>query len=114
MSSPNVFGGLAGLMAGVRPALRVTQIRMAPPLFGLYVPSFEHIELLKLSDGQIKTRDQVVDDILNHRADYYTDESPFAPRAYLEVQYRGLINGPYVRTRPDCTTANNLLSLPRF
>jgi hypothetical protein len=117
MSSFN-RGGFAGVFGSyanaLRPAYRVTHIRMTPSTpFGLFVPSFEHIELLR-GPNFIKTRQQVVDDILNNRADYYTDEEPWAPRAYLEVQHSGLINPPYVRTRPDCTTRNNLLSLPRF
>jgi hypothetical protein len=61
----------------------------------------------------VKTRGQVVDDIVNRRAKYHTDEAPFAPRAYLEVEMPGL-SPWYARTKPDCTTRNNLLSLPRF
>jgi uncharacterized protein DUF3892 len=48
------------------------------------------------------------------RVVYYTDED-YGPRAYLEVVEAGPFGGPsYVRTKADCTTANNLLSLPRI
>jgi Protein of unknown function (DUF3892) len=119
MSLINRFGGIANIFAAsadnpLLPAYRVTCIHMAPSTpFGLFVPSYEHIELLA-TDAGTKTREQVADDIATGRANYYTDETPFAPRAYLEVVQLGLINGRYVRTKPDCTVLNNLLNLPRF
>jgi hypothetical protein len=120
MSAINHLAGLANILAASAaansqlPTFKVTHIRMAPSApFGLFVPSYEHIELLAGS-GWVKTREQVAAEIADKRANYYTDQEPFAPRAYLEVMQLGLIGGRYVRTRPDCTVLNNLLNLPRF
>jgi hypothetical protein len=49
------------------------------------------------------------------RGDRYHVHQALAPRAYLEVMPpKTLLGSRYVRTRPDCSPANNLLSLPRF
>ena len=105
-------GLLNALMA--TPTYQVTHVRLAPSGFGLLGPSFEHIVLLK-GPGFVKTRDQVVDEIHRGIARYFTNQTPLAPRAFLEVQLSpGLFPTRYVRTRPDCTPVNNLLSLPRF
>ena len=68
-----------------------------------------------LRDGTVKTREQVVADV-RRGVPYYTKQSPFAPIAYLEVvePTNAFYSSAYVRTRPDCTNENNLLSLPRF
>lgn len=110
MQPPNNLG-LAGLFVGSRSVeRRVTHVRLSASMGFFGIPSFEHIELLA-GDGWVKTRSEVVDDI--SRGDrYYTDQGLLAPRAYLEVMPLGLSR--YVRTRPDCTSENNLLSLPRF
>jgi hypothetical protein len=78
---------------------------------GLAPLGYEHIEWLG-GDGwaAAKTPQQVADDV-GRGWQYYTDEDG-SPRAYLE---RFVHNGRwFVRTKPDCTRANNLLSLTRF
>jgi hypothetical protein len=89
---------------------RVTAIRMSA-LGAFGIPMFEHITDLRGFNWQ-KTRAEVVADI-RAGATYYTDED-LGPRAILEVVNPSILSVPYVRTRPDCTTANNLLTLPRF
>jgi hypothetical protein len=42
---------------------------------------------------------------------YYTRED--GTTASLEIDRTGIIGPEFVRTKPDCTRANNLLSLPR-
>jgi hypothetical protein len=106
MSDLNVLASL--LTASTQ--RRVTAIRMSG-LGAFGIPMFEHITELRGFNWQ-KTRAEVVADI-RAGATYYTDED-LGPRATLEVVNPSFLSVPYVRTKPDCTKANNLLSLPRF
>lgn len=110
---PN-YAGLAGAMLGAS-SRRVTGVRMANifgGLGGLYAPDFEHIVELE-GPGWRRTRAQVVADI-DGGWRYYVDND-LGPRAELEVMPpKTLLGDRYVRTKPDCTPRNNLLSLPRF
>ena len=89
---------------------RVTSISVGG-FYGFFGPGFEHITALH-GPGWSLTKENVVASIRVGGV-YYTDED-YGPRAYLEVVEMGPFGGPpYVRTKADCTTANNLLSLPR-
>ena len=80
-------------------------------MFG--IPKFEHITHLK-GDGWVLSREQVIADMDVGRR-YYVENALLAPRAYLQIMPPiSAFGGRYVRTEPDASTANNLLSLPRF
>src|SRR5437868_2622803 len=103
--------GLAGLLNSVLES-RVTHVRLSPYYNALASPGFEHIVALH-GPNWTMTREQVVAAI-DRGQRFYTDQDT-SPRAYLEVMPPvTLLGARYVRTRPDCTRANNLLSLPRF
>jgi hypothetical protein len=89
---------------------QVTKIRVSGYGFGEL--DFEHITDLA-APGWQRTRAEVVADVINGYT-YYVDNGR-GHRAYLEaMSAKSILGQPYVRTRPDCTEANNLLSLPRF
>ena len=91
---------------------RVTHVRLSSGSLGK-IPGYEHIVELK-GPGWTASRDDVASDLGTKRYRYYTDEDG-GPRAYLEVMDPpSLLGSRFVRTQPDCTVANNLLSLPRF
>jgi hypothetical protein len=90
---------------------QVTHVRLSNAFF-LGKPEFEHIVALK-GPGWEKAREDVVADVIGGTP-YYVDNDA-GPRAYLEAMLpKTMLGSPYVRTKPDCTQANNLLSLPRF
>lgn len=72
--------------------------------------SWESITHLK-AGGVWYTKQEVIDHIRYDLYRYFTCED--GTTAYLIVEYPGGLAPPYVRTRPDCSYLNNLLSLPR-
>lgn len=71
-----------------------------------------HISKVKLKDGTVETRKQVVNYIDNLHLDYYyTVGGGRKPRVITSTSSSGT---KYIRTHPDDTTRDNLLSLPRF
>ena len=84
---------------------RITNIRLQTPGTGT-----EKITHVKLASGQSYS----VADIVG-----YLKTGNYAFFYTLENGYRGEVtyveaNPPYIRTKPDRTTVDNLLNLPRF
>jgi hypothetical protein len=77
-----------------------------------YGYSHPHIAKVRLTDGTIETRAQVINYILNHGMIYMTYATPAARVIVAACKTCG--SGDYITTVPDSTTANNLLDLPRF
>lgn len=110
MTNTYPYNHLANLLVNP-PVRRVTSVTVSGT-FGLLGPGFEHITHLH-GPGWSMTKAEVVMSIRGGGS-YYTDQD-LGPRAYLEVVETGPFGGPaYVRTKADCSTANNLLSLPRI
>jgi hypothetical protein len=86
---------------------QITHIRLSNPT----ATSTEHITHVKLSTGIIESVPQVVAAIERGHEYYYTT-SPYT-RATVEV-VRPTGRPPYIRTKANQTTRDNLLSLPRF
>lgn len=87
-------------------AYQITHIRMSQS-----TTSTEHITRVKLADGTEETREQVVKYIDQNMEYFYTKSSGY--KAIVEsVHPSG--RPAYIRTKGDSTTADNLLSLPRF
>ena len=73
-----------------------------------------HIAQVRLSDGTVETRAQVIGYIRYHGMVYMT-QPVNAPSARVIVASCHVCgSGDYITTAPDSTTANNLLDLPRF
>ncbi|MEC0139738.1 DUF3892 domain-containing protein [Paenibacillus macerans] len=70
----------------------------------------QHITHFKTNAGTVMDREQMLL-MLAFGAVYYTLED--GKRAELETAQTDS-GTPYVKTKPDYTTRNNLLSLPRF
>lgn len=76
--------------------------------------SHPHIARVRLSDGTVETRAQVIHYIRNYGMTYLT-YAPGVPSARVIVAGCPVCHsGDYITTEPDTTTANNLLDLPRF
>ncbi|WP_425065141.1 DUF3892 domain-containing protein [Reyranella sp.] len=102
-NKPNLLSLYASALSGRR---RVTHIRTHV----LYDNSWEFITHLA-GDGFVATKEEAVEDIRSLRFLYHTNED--GTEAPLIVE-SSLLGNAYVRTKPDCSRANNLLSLPRF
>lgn len=76
-----------------------------------YSQSTESISQVKLSDGTIETKQQVVGYIDKNMEYYYTTSAN--TRADVESVHP-YNRDPYIRTKGNQTTKDNLLSLPRF
>jgi hypothetical protein len=89
----------------------ITHVRLEDgPGYG-YDP---HIGAVKLSDGTVETRQQVIYYIEQSKWTYYTYR-PGYPNAKVVVAGCPKCGaGDYITTEPDWTPENNLLSLPRF
>jgi len=88
----------------------VTHVRTEQP----YGYSHPHIAKVRLNDGTIETRAQVINYILNYGQTYMT-YAPNVPSARVIVaRCKQCGSGDYITTEPDYTVANNLLDLPRF
>lgn len=80
-------------------------------LKSVFSPSESDIERVKLSDGIIEPVSQVVDFIDSGFEYYFTSSN----RQKTEVETVHPSNSdPYIRTKANQTTSDNLLSLPRF
>lgn len=91
-------------------AYYITHVRTEQP----YGYSHPHISHVRLSDGTVESRAQVIHYIRNLKLTYFT-HSPGVPSARVIVAdcpHCG--SGDYITTEPDRTTENNLLDLPRF
>lgn len=93
-------------------SFEITQIHVdiATPANGSY---HDHIAAVKIAGGREFSRAMVVSDIRYGTDSYYT----YGGGEYADVIVRGCPSctfGDYITTAPDHTTANNLLSLPRF
>jgi hypothetical protein len=76
--------------------------------------SHPHIEKVKLSNGTIETRAQVIRYIREMKLTYVT-WAPGVPEAKVIVaRCPKCGSGDYITTEPDYTEKNNLLDLPRF
>jgi hypothetical protein len=81
-----------------------------------YGATHEHIAEVELNNnaGMRYSRDVIIADLRNPYGDrYYT----YAAGTRADVIVAGCPScgaGDYITTEPDWTTANNLLSLPRF
>jgi hypothetical protein len=76
-----------------------------------YPSRHDHIEKVKLTDGTVEYRSTVIAKIkLGHR--YFTNANP--PASVWVHHCPHCRTHDYITTHPDNTTANNLLSLPRF
>lgn len=71
----------------------------------------EHITDVKLSVGIIQTRDEVVRNIDRGQQYYFVIGGGRSAKVISVHPYFG---PPYIRTAPDNTLKDNLLSLPRF
>jgi hypothetical protein len=88
----------------------ITAVRTEPSHVGGH---HEHITYVRCSDGSTWSRPTVISDIRYGSDSYYT----YGGGQYADVIVRGCPccgYGDYITTTPDSTTANNLLSLPRF
>lgn len=92
-------------------AYQITAVRLEDgPALG-YDP---HIAMVKLSDGTVESRAQVITFIEQYKMTYVTS-APGVPEARVVVgNCPRCSTGDYITTEPDWTTANNLLELPRF
>jgi hypothetical protein len=99
---PNSSSGFATLLT----SRHVTWIRMSTS--SLINGGYEHITDLG-GDSWRATKAEVIRDIRSGWTYYTREDGTVAP---LEID-RTVFGFEYVRTRPDCTRANNLLSLPR-
>jgi hypothetical protein len=72
-----------------------------------------HITEVKTSDGREWTRQEVLDDIRSGNDTFYTEVNG-AHAGVIDVECPLCNFGDYIKTKADKTTADNLLSLPRF
>lgn len=87
-------------------AQEITHVR----LDNVYGNSEQHISQVKLSSGIIQSVQQAVSNIDTHVDYYFTDHN--GKKAEVESVHHGY--SAYIRTKPNQTTTDNLLSLPRF
>lgn len=95
----------AGRRASALPSRRVTAVRLSGPF-----KRFDQIVALAGPGWGPLAVEQVIESI-DEGWSYYTADD--GQRAYLAVESTGH-STRYVRSRPDCTKASNLLSLPKI
>lgn len=79
-----------------------------------YGYSHPHISYVRLTDGTVETRRQVIKFIEEYKMTYVTS-APGYPQAKVVVAGCPKCgSGDYITTEPDWTVENNLLELPRF
>jgi hypothetical protein len=76
--------------------------------------SHPHIAKVRLSDGTVETRAQVINYIRNLKLTYVTWATGVPEAKVIVAGCPECGSGDYITTEPDPTTANNLLDLPRF
>lgn len=85
----------------------IVQVRLGNP----YGTTEDRITEVKLSTGNVQTVRDVVNYINSYHEYYFTDRN--GNQTYVEVvPFQG--RSSYIRTKPNQTTTDNLLSLPRF
>jgi hypothetical protein len=89
---------------------RITEVRTEQPV-GYTHP---HIAKVKLSDGTVETRSQVINYIRNLKLTYVTWAIGVPQAKVVVAGCPQCGSGDYITTEPDWTTENNLLDLPRF
>lgn len=89
---------------------KVTAVRTEQPA-GYSHP---HIAKVKLSDGTIETREQVIRYIRYSKLTYVTWAVGVPEAKVIVASCPHCSSGDYLTTEPDSTTQNNLLDLPRF
>lgn len=86
---------------------KITHIRLSSE----YEPTTDKITQVKLEDGTVESISQVVLYVDNNHFYYYVNS--FGNQIEVEtVHPNGIL--PYIRTKANSTTKDNLLSLPRF
>lgn len=88
-------------------AYEITHVRLTSE----YQNDEEHITDVKLSDGTEETVTQVVH-FIDALMEYYFTARNGSHADVESVHPSG--RNPYIRTKPNHTTTDNLLSLPRF
>lgn len=91
-------------------AYKVTEVHTEKPA-GY---SHEHIAKVKLSDGTVETRAQVIRYIRESKLTYVTWATGVPEAKVIVAGCPQCGSGDYLTTEPDSTTKNNLLDLPRF
>lgn len=72
----------------------------------------DEIVAIKLNDGSVETKSEAVFSIDNGETRYFTTSNNSI--ALVSTVHPDLPEKPYIRTDPNETTSDNLLSLPRF
>lgn len=85
---------------------QITHVRVESP--GTHE---QHITQVKLSGGTVETRTQVHDYIKLGHVYYYTVGGGKTAQVEAVTSSQGT---KYIKTKPDSTIKDNLLSLPRF
>ena len=86
---------------------KITHIRLSDE----YTSTTEKITHIKLSDGVVETIAQAVEYIDDNHVYYYVNS--YGNTTEVETVHP-LGRAPYIRTKANSTTTDNLLSLPRF
>lgn len=76
--------------------------------------SHPHIAKVRLRDGTVETRGQVIMYIRQYGMTYMTLAPSGASARVIVAGCPDCGTGDYITTEPDWTRANNLLDLPRF
>ena len=88
-------------------AYQITHIRLSET----YTTSVEKITSVKLSDGTVESKAQVVKYIDQNMEYFYTQSDN--SKAIVETVHP-VGRDPYIRTKRNSSTTDNLLSLPKF
>jgi hypothetical protein len=109
---PSVRGEKKSIYAkeGRRMAYEITAVRTEqPPGY-----SHPHIAKVRLSDGTVETRRQVITCIEQYKMTYITHAPDGEEAKVVVADCPKCGSGDYITTEPDYTEKNNLLDLPRF
>lgn len=87
-------------------AYQITHVRVQSP-----GTSEQHITNVKLSSGSSYTRSEVVKNIDSGIGHYFTTGDG---KIATVISVHPSSGDPYIKTKPDSTVKDNLLSLPRF
>jgi len=90
----------------------ITKVRTVQP----YGATHEHIDEVELSNrtDQRFLRSTIIADLRSYTGDRYYTNGGGARATVIVAGCPVCGSGDYITTEPDYTTANNLLSLPRF
>jgi Protein of unknown function (DUF3892) len=87
----------------------ITAVRLEYPL----AASHPHIGWVRLSDGTVETRGQVIQ-YINQGRIYLTHASNVPQARVIVMDCPMCGSGDYIAAEPDWTEQNNLLHLPKF